>query len=142
MVRSDGGSAPMLSPDGRTLYYILPLPVVNGLKDYEIRRASPETGESQLLTKIDSSRLPVWQGLHPVISHDGKRLALILNDSYGTNLWTLETDGGKLNKVVEFGERRTSIARRVSWSKDDRWVYAAVVEGDADIVSLVGLVSR
>jgi hypothetical protein len=130
MVRSDGGSAPMLSPDGRTLYYILPLPVVNGLKDYEIRRASPETGESQLLTKIDSSRLPVWQGLHPVISHDGKRLALTLNDSYGTNLWTLETDSG------------TFIARRVSWSKDDRWVYAAVVEGDADIVSLVGLVSR
>ena len=141
VVRSDGGSAPMLSPDGQTLYFIVPLPVVNGRKDYEIRRAKPEGGESQLLTKIDSSRLPVWQGLHPVISHNGRELALTLNDSYGTNLWTLATDTGKLRKMVDFGQRRTFIARRVSWSNDDRWIYAAVGEGDADIVSLVGLVA-
>jgi eukaryotic-like serine/threonine-protein kinase len=138
-VRNDGGSAPMLSPDGSTLYYTVPLPAVNGLQDYEVRRARPENGASTVLLRIAADRVPVWQGLHPVISHNGKWLALTLNDSYGTNLWLLSTENGKLLRAVDFGERRTFIARRVSWSPDDRFLYAAVGEGDADIVSIDGL---
>jgi len=138
-VRNDGGSAPMLSPDGSTLYYVVPLPEVNGLQDYEVRRARPESGASTLMLRIAADRVPVWQGLHPVISHDGKWLALTLNDSYRTNLWLLSTEDGKLMRAVDFGERRTFIARRVSWSPDDRWLYAAVGEADADIISIDGL---
>jgi eukaryotic-like serine/threonine-protein kinase len=138
-VRADGGSATMLSPDGSTLYYVVPLPEVNGLQDYEVRRARPESGTSTLLLRIAADRVPVWQGLHPVISHNGKWLALTLNDSYGTNLWLLSAEDGKLLRAVDFGERRTFIARRVSWSPDDRFLYAAVGEGDADVVSIDGL---
>jgi Tol biopolymer transport system component len=139
-VREDGGMSPMLSPDGKTLYWVAPLPLVNGKKDHEIRKAEPEGAPSStLLLRIASERLPTWQGLHPVVSHSGKWLALTLNDEYGTNLWVLNTNGGEAKKVVDFGERRTFIARRVAWSRDDNWIYAAVGEGDADVVSLNGL---
>ncbi len=62
-----------------------------------------------------------------------------LNDSLGTNLWLLPTAGGKLRQVTDFGQVRTFIVRRVSWSSDDRFIYAAVGEGDADIVAFDGL---
>ena len=137
-VRSDGGIAPMLAQDG-TLYDVVGLAAANGLQDYEVRRARPENGPSTLLLRIPAERVPVWQGLHPVISHNGKWLALTLNDDYGTNLWLLSTQDKKLRRAVDFGERRTFIARRVSWSRDDRFLYAAVGEGDADVVLLRGL---
>ena len=128
----------MLAQDG-TLYDVVGLAAANGLQDYEVRRARPENGPSTLLLRIPAERVPVWQGLHPVISHNGKWLALTLNDDYGTNLWLLSTQDKKLRRAVDFGERRTFIARRVSWSRDDRFLYAAVGEGDADVVLLRGL---
>jgi hypothetical protein len=128
----------MLAPDG-TLYDVVGYAAANGLRDFEVRRAKPENGPSTSVVRIAAERVPVWQGLHPVISHDGKWLALTLNDNYGTNLWLLSTADGKLKKVVDFGDRRTFIARRVSWSRDDRFLYAAVGEGDADIALLNGL---
>jgi Tol biopolymer transport system component len=140
-VRRDGGMGPMLSPDAKTLYYVVPLERVNGTLDYEIRSAQPENAPSKLLARIAADRIPIWQGLHPVISHDGKWLALPLNDNYGTNLWLLSTADGSLRRVVDFGNRRTFVARRFAWSSDDRFLYAAVGEGDADIVSLTGVVS-
>ena len=139
IVRAEGGAGPMLSPDGKTLYYVVPLPIVNGKQDWEIRRAQPEDGPSTLLLRVTGERLPVWQGFQPVVSHDGKWLALTLNDEYGTNLWLLSTTDGKVRRAVDFGKRRTFIGRRVAWSNDDRFIYAAVGEGDADIVSLHGL---
>jgi Tol biopolymer transport system component len=78
----------------------------------------------------------MWQGLHPVLSHNGKWLALPLNDNFGTNIWLLSTSDGKLRQATDFGTRRTFIARRLSWSSDDRFIYAAVGEGDADVVLL------
>lgn len=36
---------------------------------------------------------------------------------------------------------RAAIARRVSWPSDGRYVFAAVGEGDADLVLLEGLVN-
>ena len=41
-----------------------------------------------------------------------------------------------------FGQRPTYIARRVAWSPDGKLVYAALGEGDADIVLLRGLRRR
>jgi hypothetical protein len=44
-----------------------------------------------------------------------------------------------MKRITDFGSKRTFIARRISWSADGKWVYAAVGEGDADIVQMDGL---
>jgi Tol biopolymer transport system component len=92
-----------------------------------------------LLARISGERVPLWQGLHPVISKDGKRLVMPLDDSLGTNIWVASTTDGKLTRLTDFGQQRTFIARRLSWSSDGKWVFAAVGEGDADIVQMDGL---
>jgi len=75
-----------------------------------------------------------------VISPDGKSLVMPLDDNIGTNIWLASTTDGKLRRVTDFGQKRTFIARRVSWSSDGKSVFAAVGEGDADIVQMDGLV--
>jgi Tol biopolymer transport system component len=72
--------------------------------------------------------VPIWQGLHPVISKDGKWLVMPLDDRLGTNIWVASTADGKLRQITDFGEKRTFIARRISWSSDGKWVFAAVGE--------------
>lgn len=139
VVRSDNARGPALAPDGSALYYVVPLENLNGLLDYELRVARPENGDSVLLARISGVRVPIWQGLHPVISRDGRSLALPLNDDYGTDLWTIPTAGGKLQRITNFAPRRTFIARRISWSADGKWIFAAVGESDSDIVQIDGL---
>jgi hypothetical protein len=46
---------------------------------------------------------------------------------------------GSWRQLTDFGQRATLIARRVSWSSDGRSIYAAVAEGDSDVVLLGGL---
>jgi eukaryotic-like serine/threonine-protein kinase len=139
-VRSDLAAAPAFSPDDSILYYTKTLEPVNGLWDYEIRVARPETAPSTLLASILGSRVPMWQGLHPVISPDGKWLALTLNDKFGTNLWLLSTETGQMHPITDFGDRRTFIARRVSWTSDNKFIFAALGDGDSDIVLIDGLI--
>jgi Tol biopolymer transport system component len=62
-----------------------------------------------------------------------------LDDSGGTNLWIASTVDGKLRRITDFAQRRVFIARRVSWSSDGKWIFAAVGEGDSDIVLMDGL---
>ena len=138
-VRNDLASAPAPGPDGSTLYYLKVLEPVNGLWDYELRVARPETAASEVLVRIPGQRVPAWQGLHPSISPDGKWLALPLNDRLGTNIWLLSTIDGKMHPLTDFGDRRILIARRVSWSRDNKYIFAAVGEGDSDIVLLSNL---
>lgn len=139
LVRSDNTRGPAVAPDGSALYYVVPLQNLNGSLDYELRVARPEDGPSTLLARISGERVPLWQGLHPVISKDGKRLVMPLDDSLGTNIWVASTTDGKLTRLTDFGQKRTFIARRLSWSSDGKWVFAAVGEGDADIVQMDGL---
>ena len=136
LVRSDNARGPAPSPDGSALYYAVPLQNLNGSLDYELRVARPENGPSSLLARISGQRLPLWQGFHPVISRNGKWLVMPLDDSLGTNIWVASTADGKLRQITDFGQKRTFIARRISWSSDDKSVFAAVGEGDADIVQL------
>ena len=138
-VRNDNALGPAPAPDGSALYYIVPLQNLNGSLDYEVRVAKPEDGRSRLLARIPGVRVPLWQGLHPVVSQDGKLLVMPLDDSYGTNLWLASTSDGAMRRVTDFGQRRTFIARRVSWSADGKWLFAAVGDGDADIVQMDGL---
>jgi len=139
VVRTDNARGPALAPDGSALFYVVPLQNLNGLQDYELRVARPPEGESKLLARIPGERVPNWQGLHPVISRDGKWLAMPLNDDLCTNLWIASTTDGKLRQVTNFAPQRTFIARRISWSSDANWLFAAVGEGDADIVMMEGL---
>jgi Tol biopolymer transport system component/DNA-binding winged helix-turn-helix (wHTH) protein len=139
VVRTDNARAPAVAPDGLALYYVVPLQNLNGSLDYELRVARPENGPSTLLTRISGDRVPNWQGLHPVISSDGKSLVMPLEDRHGTNIWVASTANGNLRPITDFGDKRTLIARRMSWSSDGKWVFAAVGEGDADIVQMDGL---
>jgi len=139
IVRTDNAQGPAVAADGSALYYVVPLQNLNGSREYELRVARPEDGPSSLLARISGARVPIWQGLHPVISKDGKWLVMPLDDSWGTNIWVASTADGKLRRVTDFGQKRTFIARRISWSSDGKWVLAAVGEGDADVVQMDGL---
>src|SRR5579863_4476133 len=139
LVRTDNARGPAVAIDGSVLYYIVPLQNLNGLLDYELRVARPEDGPSKLLARISGERVPIWQGLHPVLSRDGKWLVTPLDDALGTNIWVVSTADGKLRRITDFGQRRTFIARRVSWSSDGKWLFAAVGDGDSDIVQIDGL---
>jgi Tol biopolymer transport system component len=139
VVRTDNARGPAVAPDGSALYYVVPLQNLNGSLDYELRVARPEDGPSTLLARISGERAPLWQGLHPVISKDGKWLVMPLDDNMGSNIWVASTADGRLRRITDFGQRRTFIARRISWSSDGKWVFAAVGDGDADIIQMDGL---
>ena len=75
-----------------------------------------------------------------MISSDGKRLVIPLDDGPATNIWAASTRRRKsYTRLTDFGQKRTFIARRISWSSDGKWVFAAVGEGDADIVQIDGI---
>jgi len=65
--------------------------------------------------------------------------ASALLDNVTSNLWALSTSTGQLKPLTDFGDRPIFITRRVSWSSDGRAIFAAVGEGDSDVVLLEGL---
>ena len=75
-----------------------------------------------------------------IVSPDGRWLATPLTDGVTTNLWALPAAGGPLRQLTDFGQRSVLIVRRISWSRDGKYLFAAVAETDADIVFLDGLV--
>ena len=138
-LRCDNAVAPSPSPDGSALYFVKTLTMTNAAVD-EIHRARPEDGPSEVLGRVAASRAPVGRGfLGPVLSPDGTLLAMPLSDGGTTNIWALPTDGGPMRPLTDFGDRAVVIGRRVSWSRDSKFVYAAVADTDADIVLLDGL---
>jgi Tol biopolymer transport system component len=124
---------------GNTLYYAVERPLVDGTPEVEIRAATPENGPFRVLAHIPSTRIPIWQICNPSLSPDGKWLAQALTDGFTTNIWALSTSTGEWRQITNFGQRATFIARRVSWSSDGKSIFAAVAEGDADIMMLEGL---
>jgi Tol biopolymer transport system component len=143
LVREEGTS-PAISPDGSTLYYIVP--VRSELfgwhgADLELRRARPETGPATTLARIAADRVPFSPLMGQfVLSPDGLRLAMPLLDGAATNLWTIDTSDGAMTRMTDFGDRSILIARSLSWSADSRFLYAAVAEFEMDIVLIDGLV--
>jgi Tol biopolymer transport system component len=138
-LRCDDAVAPSPSPDGAALYFVKMLTTTNAATD-EIHRARPEDGPSEVLGRVAGSRAPVGRGfLGPVLSPDGKLLAMPLSDAGTSNIWVLPTDGGPMRPLTDFGDRAVVIGRRVSWSRDSKFLYAAVADTDADIVLLDGL---
>jgi eukaryotic-like serine/threonine-protein kinase len=129
---------PAIAADG-TLYYSVELANVNGTADLEILKARPENGSGAPLLRISSARLPSWIMTHPVLSPDGKWLAMPLADGPSSNIWLQPTEGGPMRRVTDFGREATFITRRVSWSPDGKSIFAAVGKGEADIVLLNNL---
>ena len=127
---------------GSTVYYTVERPLVDGRPEFEIRAATPENGQSRLLARISAPRLPTWQIVSPTLSPDGTWLAQALTDGVTTNIWAVSTSTGEWRQITDLGDRVTFIARRVSWTSDGRFIFAAVGEGDSDIVLLDGLMNR
>jgi Tol biopolymer transport system component len=139
-VRTDFAVAPAVGPEGK-LYFATILTSPNGAWDFELRVAQPEDGPAHAIARFPGTRVPVDPAnFHTVLSPDGKWLATPLMDGQTTNLWVLSAGGGAMRQVTDFGDQAVVIARRVSWSPDARYLYAAVAEIDADIVALNGLV--
>ncbi len=62
-VRCGNAIAPAPAPDGSALYFANYLTTTNGIVDYEIRRARPENGPSEVLARVAGSRVPVSRRL-------------------------------------------------------------------------------
>ena len=139
-VRDDNAIGCQSAPDGSALYYAKILTQATGAWDFELRRARPENGPSEVIGRVAGTRVPTMaSNFQPFLSPDGNWLAMPLLDGSTTNLWALSTARGEWRKLIDFGERNVMIARRVAWSKDGRHMYAAVSDVDSDIVILVGL---
>jgi Tol biopolymer transport system component len=132
------GQKPAVAPDG-TLYFVVNLPARNGVSDMEIRKANPETGEATVLTRIPGALLSIGVLMQPVVSPDGKWLALILSNGPATNIWAQPTSGGPMRPITDFGNQATFISRRVSWSSNGKYIYAAAGKGESDVVLLRNL---
>ena len=132
----DEGRAPAVDASGK-LFFAMNLPALNGLSDIEILVANPENGPAQKLARISGSHLSS-SGLlmQPVLSPDGKWLAVLLTDGPTTDIWAQPTAGGSMRRITDFDREATFITRRVSWSSDGHSIYAAVGKGEADIVLL------
>lgn len=139
LIRADNAIIGALSPDGLSLYYLQPQMNGSGTPDYDVRVASPENGPTRVLARISGTRAPRWQILQPTISHNGQWLALPLTDGATTNLFLMSTIDGSLRPVTDFGSRKTFIVRRVSWSSDDLFLFAAIADGDADVIRMDGI---
>jgi Tol biopolymer transport system component len=134
----DNATAPTVGK-GVLYFAALATPAFGGL-DWEIRRAAPEDGPSELVGRIAGNRLPFSSlYVHPALSKDGRWLAQGLTNGATTNLWVLSTEDGSWRQVTEFGEP-TFIMRQVSWSPDGQYLYSAVCKNNGDVVIFDGLV--
>jgi len=131
-IRCEPVTSQTISADGFTLLF-----ASLSAADIEIRKAHPENSPFQVVARIPNSRIPgevaLWQ---PTLSPNRKSLVMPLIDKGTTNLWIMPADGGPLRRMTDFGSRSTLIERRVSWSPDGKFVYAALADTDADIVLL------
>lgn len=109
--------------------------------DSEVQRAHPEDGPSQVLSsRIAASRVPVDHAfLQFVLAPSEKWLAASLTDREPVTSGRCRPRAARSAKSPNLGERPILIARRISWSPDSKFIYAAVAETDADIVLLDGL---
>ncbi|MCH7935242.1 MAG: DPP IV N-terminal domain-containing protein [Gemmatimonadetes bacterium] len=105
----------------------------------EVWTATPiETGTPRALRVDLQSRIPLWPHLY-ALSPDDRWLAAPLKDRGTTNLFLISTEDGTLHRITDFEQRSVTIGRQVSWTRDGKYIFAALLETDADIVLLEGL---
>jgi Tol biopolymer transport system component len=137
----DGGEAELVrhqasgllvTSDERTCYFSL-----SDVQQGVLMRATPVDAELPELFLDLRSRIPLWPHMF-ALSYDDDWLATPLRDDGTTNLWRFSTADGTPHQVTDFGEQTKMIGRQVSWSKDGAFLFAAVMDIDADIVLLDG----
>jgi Tol biopolymer transport system component len=133
-IRCDA-AVPLVSRDERTLFFAPRAPAFAN----QIMKASPPGGEATRLPSYPASQMPMYPQGH-ALSPDDRLIAVPLREGVTTNIWVIPTGGGPKRRLTDFGDEAIFIGRQVSWSPDSRWVYAAIVKTDADIVLLDGLV--
>jgi serine/threonine protein kinase len=135
-----GGSLPLgVAADG-TLYFTTQNHGPSGGWDFDIWSARPENSEGQRLGHTAGPRVPVSDFLFsPVLAHGGHQFGTPLLDAGGANVWRLPVSGGEWSRITDF-PASTLIARRISWSPDDKRIYAALAETDADVVMFISLI--
>ena len=130
---------PIVSADGKTVYFSATARNFN-----VISKTSLPDGKPTKFAWYAPTRLPSWPTGH-VLSPDDRWIAVLLKDGATTNIWAIPTDRGPFppfRQITDFGRRPVLIARSVSWSQDSKFIYAAVVETDADIVLFEGIVGN
>jgi Tol biopolymer transport system component len=132
LVRSGALGLEVTSDEGTG--YFMPTAYRQG----EVWRVTPvDAGTPEFLISNLQSRIPLWPHQY-ALSPDDYWLATPLRDDGTTNLWLISTDDASLRKITDFAERPTTIGRQVSWSSDSKYIFAALMETDADIVLLDG----
>jgi Tol biopolymer transport system component len=127
-----GAMGTMVTADGSTGYF-----QHSQSRGDEVWKARPlETGESKRLVNV-RGRLPSQPHQFDLSPND-LWLAVPLKDQETTNLWKVDTKDGSLHQITDFGQRATLIARQVSWSRDSKYIFAALLETDADVVLIDG----
>jgi hypothetical protein len=82
--RDTDGHSPTVAHSA--LYYSTRAQATRGRWDWEVRRASPEDGPSQVLTRISGTRIAVSPlFINMALSPDGRRLAIPLTDGVASN---------------------------------------------------------
>jgi Tol biopolymer transport system component len=139
-VRCNGALPAAFSADNSTLYFTNLGPPGSVGKWGYLCKAHPETGPSETLARVSGLRVPVKSTmLNPVLSPDGRWLAVPLVDGPSANIWLFSASDGAAHAITDFGQRPVLITRRVCWSPDGRHIYAAVADVDADVVLMDGL---
>ena len=110
----------------------------NSHRPGEVWKASPlDAKTAEPLIKNLALRIPIWPHQYS-LSPDDRWLATPLKDRGTTNVWIISTKDGSLRQITDYQQRATTIGRQVSWSSDNKYIFAALVETDADIVLLDG----
>ena len=130
----------MIGVHGETMYFVVERALMDGRPEIEIQSAPLAGGAAKVIATINAAQV-AWSQVpfNPALSGDGRWLAMPLTDGFTANIWALSTENGRWKQVTNFGDRAVFVARRVSWSADDRSILAAIGEGDADIVLLDGV---
>ena len=125
VVRNDANSfAPVV--DESRLYYAARVNVGSEVEEWEIRRASPEDGPWEPLTRVAGSQLPLSPlFIEPVLSRDGRWLAMPLLQGDTCSIGIAPVTGGSFVPAIDFGERPTVIARQGSNEHYDAYRFTA-----------------
>jgi serine/threonine protein kinase len=102
-----------------------------------VRALVMELVEGEDLARLLARRSLTWPDVIPI----ARQVAEALAAAHQAGIFALSTSTGEWRRITDFDGRATFIARTVSWSSDSRSIFAAVAEGDADIVRLDGLVN-
>jgi Tol biopolymer transport system component len=118
-------SHPVISSDGQRLAYCQK----NSLSDIlRVELSDPATAAGPPARFISSTR----SELHPEYSPDGKRIAFVTNRSGRPEIWTCDSDGSNLLRLVP--KLGWTSEFRLNWSPDGEWIaFTSIQDGNRDV---------